>query len=806
MNPYRYFLISLLSLFIIACNGSSGENEEPSPTPDPVVVLALSVLDADCQPVTENSFKSNENACIEATLTTDGSPTSNAIVAFSSGIGILDVASKLTDSNGIARVAISAENGVIGASTVTANYNNLQAEASIEFTLADAVPAPAEPSITLNMLNQSGENTLRFKANQQVRLIATLMDGNNNPIADEIVSFSVTRGDLPVTDALTNQQGIAEVIVRGEETSIGAGIASVSALDDSNTPLVDTLNYEVQSVDAVEEEVVRIGYFDGDTFIEGVLGVNGVGSEQDVVIGAGATLGLLVGLADSEGNPIVGSTPITFASSCTLEGRASLDENVATVNGRASSTYEDINCAGGTGNDDIITATVQVNNTPLTVSRSIELLAENVGSILFVSAEPSSIVLQGTGGLGSESVSTVTFQVNGELGNPLAQQLVSFELSTNVGGLTIAPATGITNSQGQVSTRVTAGSVPTAVRVLASITGVNDTEITTQSDLLSVNTGLPDQNSFSLSSSNPNPEAASIDGQTVSITAFLADAFNNPVPDGTVVSFTTEGGQIQPSCTTLNGRCEVDWTSAEPRVDDHRITVLATAIGHETLYDSNGNNVYDDADGGALDLGGDSGLQVTSSTVTGFADMSEAWRDDNENNIHDPVETFLDYDSSGAFSAANNLFDGPQCQGSTCGASGLHVRRALVMIMASSRAELSILQDGVELANNSNNPSSGPVWTLNRGESVALDLLIQDTAGQTMPSDTNIDITTSAGSLAGQITRQINKNNRAGGATMNFVLTNDLASTDDPIDAVVSTTVTSPSGVESALSIIVRLL
>lgn len=806
----RLLSITFLASILIACNGSSGENgDDPfgdgdTPVPPPVLAIQLAILDANCQSVSSNSFQSDEQVCIQATLTLDANPVTNEIVTFSSGIGELDIAAKLTDDLGIAQVVLTSDGATLGAAEINASFDTAQASASVEFVAVEGQPV-ISPQLSIQMRNQDDDPVLRFRADQQVRLIASLVDSNASPVANEIIQFSVSRGELAVTDALTNSNGHAEVILAASDDNIGAGIANATVLGDDNGLLADSLNFEIQSPDAVEEDVVRIGYFEGGNFVEGVLGVSGLGAQDNVVIGAGATVGLLVGLADAAGDPIIGSTPITFVSNCALDGRANLDETVSTVNGRASSTYEDISCAGGNGNDDIVSATVLVNNNAFAVSRNIQLQPESIGSIEFISAAPNTIVLQGTGGQGSESVSTITFQVNGALGNPLAQKQVRFSLNTEIGGLTLSPVEGLTNSEGQVSTRVTAGTVPTSVRVTATIDGDNGETISTQSDLLTVNTGLPDQNSFSLSSSNLNPEADNIDGQQVTVTAFLADTFNNPVPDGTAVSFTTEGGQIQPSCTTSGGSCSVTWTSAEPRVIDHRITILATAIGHETLVDSNGNNVYDDADGGALSLGVDSGFDIATPPSSGFVDISEAWRDDNENRNFDGNEVFLDFDGSGSFNAANGIFDGPQCNATTCGASGLHVRRALVMIMSSSNLLLSFSSDGSELANNSGGAPSGPVLSIPRGESSTLQLGFSDNANQPAPSQSSVTIEANNGELAGQTDSLVRQSTRAGTRFVEVTLTNNLLADEDPIDSTITATITTPSGVENVLSIVVSL-
>jgi hypothetical protein len=552
---------------------------------------------------------------------------------------------------------------------------------------------------------------------------------------------------------------------------------------------------------------VRFGYFEDGIFIENTIGLGNASATDEVSISAGATLGVIVALVDENDQVIPTSTPVSFTSRCVQGGDATVDALVNTINGTANATYKDLSCAGGSGNIDTITATINVNSISVTISRELILSPETAGAIEFVSASPQNIVLQGTGGQGRESVSTVTFQVTGAQGNPLSQQSVNFSLNTNTGGLTLAPATAITNSEGQVSVKVTAGNVPTSVRVTAQV-NVSDTQtIQTQSDLLSINTGLPDQNSITLSPSNLNPEAFNIDGTEVTIFASLADTFNNPVPDGTTVSFTAEGGRIQPTCNTSNGACSVTWTSSNPRAEDHRITILATAIGHETLVDSNGNNQYDDTDGPAITSNDGSGFDVTLPTRSGFVDLSEAWRDDNENRVRDANEIYLDFDASGGAQpdAQNGLFDGPQCTGASCGEESVHVRRAIVLITSSSSAMISVSNNGVELASNQSAGSSTPVLSVPRGNSAFFRYTYSDLASQPIASGSSIVVSASAGELNGTVNDIMPQSNRNAGRTREFTITNNLLAGDTSIDTTVSINITSPSGVISSLNFVVTL-
>ena len=764
-----------LPMLLANCGGgSSGVNgDDPFNDDDnapSVEVLLVSVLNAQCQAVTSNSFASNETICVRATLTLDGVAANNEVIGFSTSaaLGELSATTALTNSSGVAEITLTNPNTNVGASNLTATYNNTTVTDGFEY-LAEVVTVVEAPEVNVNLFLNS-EAVTRFQAGEEVQLQARVLDANDAPLAEQLVTFSVSGVGPTITPntGLTNADGVAQVALNATDANIGAFAAQASVTIDA-VPLSDAINFEVQVADTIiDTGETRFGSFDEQgVFIEGQIGSTVEDGQGEVVISAGATVGFNVALVDENDVRVQTPTAINFSSTCVNNGEANFDDVVTTVNGEASSTFEDISCAGSTGNIDQIIASVVVNNATLSLSRDLTIQPENIGSIAFISATPDEIVLDGTGGQNASSISILTFQVNGELGNPLAQQQVDFSLNTTTGGLTLEPATGLTNSEGQVSTRVSAGSVPTSIRVTAEVDTLSGTTIRTQSDLLSVNTGLPDQNSFTLSATPQNPEADIVNTTSV-ITVRLADSFNNPVPNGTTVSFTTEGGSVQPSCITgadsdgvidpnlaNTGTCSVTWTTQNPRPVDNRVTILATAIGHETLIDNNGNNAYDDSDGGAISDGTDSGFGNVVQTQAGFVDHSEAWRDDNENNVRDSFEVFIDYNGDQAFNVADGLFNGPQCNSATgCGtgqARTLHVRKAIVLITATSDA-LWRVYNGDLIDENIVFTSDADVISPNSlilapDEVANLSLVYYGLSGQVMPAGTQFGTVDTSGNL-----------------------------------------------------------
>lgn len=521
--------------------------------------------------------------------------------------------------------------------------------------------------------------------------------------------------------------------------------------------------------EAVVTEVF-LGSGAGDTFTAGVLDV------ALTTISAGGSSAVSASLADADGNLYQDNATVMFTSACSSVGLASLESPVLVSGGVASTTYTANGCTG----DDTITATSTVNDTTLSATGTISVLPATVGSLQFVEAVPSAI---GISGFGLTEVSRVSFKVLDTTNNPAMYASVSFELNTNVGGITLTDTTATSDKDGLVYVYVNSGTVATVVRVTATLD--SNPAIKTQSDGLVISTGVADQNSISLSVSTHNPEAWTNDGVEVECNVFAADHFNNPVPDGTAVYFTTEGGQIEPSCETVNGRCSVVWTSSNPRPDNGRSTLLATMIGEETFIDSQPSN-------GLLD------------NLDTFEDMPEAFRDDDENGKFTPgVEEYLDFDSDGVYDTGDGEFNGVLCCDATAVANAesgdacfgmtptsevcsavknINVRAQQILVMAASA--LSFATDKLILDGSGETSDGTYIYVFG---------VHADDSWQVPPSGTEISITVNNGKLESDSSIVVPDLNEAGPYRTWVRWRGDTT----PSNGTLSVTATTPGGLKS---------
>ncbi len=602
-------------------------------------------------------------------------------------------------------------------------------------------------AITLTELTSATARTsISFVSPAKVN--ATFKTATGIPISGVVVRFTTdaTFGVFsPVSGtALTDATGLATVILNSASFS-ASGASSITVTGQvgtgtTATTLTQTLSYSVGAANVTLSPIVV----------------------QTPVLSAFGTTGISVTVS-AGGAAVATPLEVKFTSPCASNGRAALTASTTTVNGVANATYRDIGCASM----DTITATV--SGTTISSSGTVTISAPAVGSIQFVSALPTSISLRGTGGAGRQETSLVTFKVVDVAGNPIGGKLVSFTLNTSVGGITLTPTSATSDATtGLVVTNIQSGSVSTPVRVTAQ-TVAGTQMIATQSDQLTISTGMPSQGGFSLSVSTLNIEGGEIDGTTTQVTARLADRFSNPVPDGTAVNFTAAGGSIISSCTTIAGACSSTLSSQNFRTTNGRIAILAYAIGEESFTDKNGNGWFDI--GELVDLNNDS------------TDLPEAWLDVNEDRVRNTNEPFIDFNNNGNYDGRDGKFNGVSCDDLTVGRSvpgscgspkSVHVRGHAVVIFSGSNPRFTTNATLV-----ANVPTIGltpcSVSSTFVKESKTVQLTIRDSKGNVMPAGTAISFATSNGVIVSSPTSFIVPNTAAMASTFDNVTGTDGA-------------------------------
>jgi hypothetical protein len=453
----------------------------------------------------------------------------------------------------------------------------------------------------------------------------------------------------------------------------------------------------------------------------------------------------------ANGTPVTTPVTVDFTSTCAGSSsggssKATLTASSTTVNGVATATYTDNGCS----QPDTITASV--SGTTISKSTTLTVAAPSVASVQFISATPETIVLTGTGNTTYAESSLVTFKVVDTSNNPVPNQSVSFWLSTVTGGILLDNTANVTSSAvavtkqttttGLVSVTVKSGTNPTPVWVNASTVYSGQT-FSTQSTKLTVSTGRPAQDRFSLSVSTHSIEGWDYDGETTTITARASDRVGNPVPDGTTVNFVSEGAQIGSSCQTASGACSVTFTSAnyrptqdyEPvlganasapaarKITKGRVTVLAYTQGEESFIDSNGNNSYDSGES--------------------FTDLGDVYIDSNEDQSWTTGEQYVPYNgTSNTSSCTTNAIATSHyapSKANTCdGVWGqAHVRQQQTIILAASTGSIA-KNDGTYYSTDTTFSLSSYGCTCANDCTAGLPVRIYDANNNPMPAGTTI--------------------------------------------------------------------
>lgn len=705
--------------FQVQAGGTSGPSEG-----QPKLTLVLQNNDGDPLGAPGNPVRADKIGEARATLTVDGDPLKNELVRFTTTIGVLEPESgtALTDENGVAEIRVHPGN-VTGAGTLSATVQlgdqQLLAKLNFEVTgTASDGGAEGQPELALTLEDNAGITIGSVSdpvtsSRPGVARATLLLDGD--PLSNELVTFSTTIGQLePVSGtALTDGNGVAQVKVLAGDVS-GAGTLTATAKVQGTT-LTAQYHFQVESDGSSGGGgpvvgVPALGNGAGAGFVEGELSVSTVNGS------AGSTINVTATIVDTTNGNANWSeiVEVEFTSSCIARDMASIDSPALAIGGTVSVAY-----TPRTGcTNDTITASATISGELLTAfSPAITIAQAPPNSIAFIEAQPSIIGLRGSGQAGTPETSTLTFLVKNSNGEPVGSGIdVDFDVVGGTGGFAITSSTtGTTNASGHVMVTVKSGSVPTVGTVRARIpgTGIEAT------GSVSVQTGVASQERFSIAVEKLNPHAGNHLGETVQVTARAADRFGNWVPDGTRINFTTELGDIEPSCQTENGGCSVTWTSQGPQPGHYdpkradasrecpsppvvsiirkdkegllntvacgrndrfgRSTITAWTVGEESFEDRDGNNLF--------------------SLGEVWIALPEAFRDDNEtgHRTDDPgviVNDFMDFDGDGVYDDADHtIFRGLGCTEDArlaghCPGTLANVRDSAVVVLSTDMVQM----------------------------------------------------------------------------------------------------------------------
>ena len=288
---------------------------------------------------------------------------------------------------------------------------------------------------------------------------------------------------------------------------------------------------------------------------------------------------------------------------------------VSSNQGDVSVTYQAIDDNGNLCEGEQTITVAPVSNPANSQTITVNIEGVEASSIVYTTTDD---VQLGASNSGSSRSGNVEFTVYSN-GRPAANQQVQISkvfAPTDFSFVRLGnrdPETVTSDSQGRVTVNLYPGALPGPIEIKATL--VSNNSVFALSKNVSVATGRATQNGFSISLSK-NVLAVGVDGDVATVTARLVDRVGNPVPNGTVVSFISEGGRIIPSCATANGQCSVEFSTQNPRPVDDRISVTAYVEGDKSYIDKDGDNQF-----GAGDI------------LT--RNIGDFFRDDNENNQYD---------------------------------------------------------------------------------------------------------------------------------------------------------------------------
>lgn len=693
MPLMRLLSISLLSFFLTACGGGGSLEKDGGTIGDvtgetdggTIVQTANIEISFEDRSVTADSP-------LEITATVlgaDGQPVQRQEVSFTTTLGsfIPATGSALTDTSGVATIELAA-GSVEGAGTVIATYEDTSSKLGF-YTAGDEAPSDdSSANIDIKILQNCPDNWLNIDRDA-IELNFSDCSENSNLVSQQAIIYAkVTKAgtNTPASNVLVSATTTLGVLLPESLTAKtdAFGIAVLNLLPGSSSG--------VGQVELTSQNSVASALFEINAVQVSVDLSSGIGSSA--ILSAGSTTVITAKIVDINNNLFTTPLEVQFTSACAQEStpRATIDSVVTSIGGIASTTYKADGCNGV----DTITATVVTGGNVAVQTININVAAAKTGSIAFIGATNQVLAIKGAGGQTLTENSELTFILLDINGNPVGQKQIDFTLSQNPGGASLGSVSGDTTSEGFVTVNVRSGRAAGVLSVTAShqIDSGDTSEnslISIVSNDITVTTGVPDQDSFTLAVKTFNTESLNEAGVTTDLTVFAADHFNNFVPDNTAIYIASEGGavgtidgeQFTPLllCRTTDGVCNAQWRSQNPipyhysiyqnsvveKCDRHFGKAAPCSLGiRESQLNTSGNLItYLDSSGAAITLseapalapidyplGGRVSLLAYSVGEESFNDVSANGvfnQNEFDSTLQDLPEAFIDFNENGVF-------------------------------------------------------------------------------------------------------------------------------------------------------------
>ncbi|MDQ7064940.1 MAG: Ig-like domain-containing protein [candidate division KSB1 bacterium] len=449
-----------------------------------------------------------------------------AEIHFGASLGTIPNA-VLTNESGVAKTLFTSSVDT-GAAMIIASYGEFIHD-TVRVTIGQSVPTYLNLSATPPVLIADNRSQAEIKA--------VVSDAANNPVPDGTpVYFEIIQGSGTLESRKVTQSGTA-----------------ISILTSSRTPDSVWVRASVGNL----QDTVLVRYVVGPP-----ARIHLTSSRRDIPADGSTKTRIQAYVYDEVGNPVKDGTRVSFSSDI-----GEITSTAETRNGVAEAEFS----SNVTGLATITAAAGQATGT-LTV----RALPGPPNSVL-LSYDPASVGVKDSG---RNTTLTITADIRDARNNPVADPTyVKFSIvSSPGGGEFLSSDLPIPTINGKAQVSFNAGIRSGTARIRAEVTDSTgrplNPPVSAVSTEIIIFAGPPymaDVNDLSTSHLSVGAEPLNILGwhfvnNTATIVALIGDKYNNPVPAGTAVYFTTTGGIIatHTGYTDENGVATVTLHSGQP--------------------------------------------------------------------------------------------------------------------------------------------------------------------------------------------------------------------------------------------------